>query len=201
MKAALAFGGLTLAASVGVATVAASPRTFVRGAAVQPAPTSSQSPNAEASPTPPSNASASPAAASATPTAPAPVAPPPVVPTPSATPALYGFVFRPTPSPGATPFPGPQEPEIDEIDLNAATIQTPGALHVRVLTSVWVSHVSAQTLGRAIAIPQRGPGIFALDAFIGVIPHYLLDHTFEVVFVASVPDGRTATVTLPLTLR
>ncbi|MDQ2858080.1 MAG: hypothetical protein M3R53_05430 [Candidatus Eremiobacteraeota bacterium] len=152
-----------------------------------PAPQSSPSPLPSLAPSTTPNAGAS-----ATP-----------VPVASQTP-LYKFVYRATPSPvtAATTAPSPANaPSIDEIDLNDSTIVTPGALHLRVLTSDAVVSVTAETLGRSVTIPLRERGTFAYDGFLPAVPFYLRNQTYDVRFVASAQDGRTALVTIPLTLK
>jgi len=127
-------------------------------------------------------------------------APPSAPPTPTPTP-VYKFVYRATPAPESTPFPGPNAPAINEIDLNDAQLVPPSPLHVRVLTSEAVVSVAAETMGRSINIPQHETGEFLFDGYIPDVPSFLRNRTFDVQFVASVNDGRSATVTLPLTLR
>ena len=155
----------------------------------------------QAAPSQPAPATATPAAAPATavPTAPATAVPtaPPATAAPTPT---YNFIYRATPAPATTP-PAPGAPQITEIDLSDATIVTPGAIHVRVLTSDAVTSVIAQTFGRSIAIPQRSSGIFALDANISEIPAFLKGRSYAIDFVASVADGRKADVSLPLVLK
>ena len=114
---------------------------------------------------------------------------------------LYHFVFVPTPSPVTTPFAGPGAPEIHEIDLNSQMLVTPGEVHVRVLTNREVVTVFARALGREIGIPKQEAGVFVLDGSVGGAPSYFSGHTFDVDFVATVSDGRTATITLPLGLK
>jgi hypothetical protein len=126
--------------------------------------------------------------------------PSPAAPAPSATPA-YRFVYRPTPSPVSTPFPLPNAPQIDEIDLNDSALVPPAPLHVRVLTSPAVVSVSAETFGRSIAIPQHERGVFTFDGYIPDVPGFLRNRTYDVDFIAADVDGRTASVTLPLTLK
>ena len=119
---------------------------------------------------------------------------------PSPTPA-YKFIWRPTPAPQATPYPGPDAPEIREIDLGDQTLVTPGELRVRVVTSRDVVSVTARTLGREIGIPRQDVGLFALSGMVPQVPAFLADRTYDVDFVAAVRDGRTAVVTLPLALK
>jgi hypothetical protein len=122
--------------------------------------------------------------------------------TPAASPSpLYRFVYVPTPSPVTTPFPGPRAPKILEIDLNDQTLVTPGDLRVRVLTSSDVSNVVARTWGYELAIPRVQPGTFAAQYTVPQAPAYLSGRSFDVDFVASVPDGRTSIVTLQLSLK
>ena len=162
--------------------------------AAQPQPSSGPQPPMSTMSPPPSPAS------STTPGA-APSATP--VPAASETP-LYKFVYRATPPPVATAVTAPNAanaPSIDEIDLNDSTIVTPGALHLRVLTSDAVVSVTAETLGRSVTIPLRQRGTFAYDGFLPAVPFFFRNQTYDVRFVASAQDGRTALVTLPLTLK
>ncbi len=157
----------------------------------------------------PATAAASPAATAsgspvplgpATPPPPPPATPPPG-PVPTATP-IYKFVYRPSPVP--TPAPDPNTPQIAEIDLTDSTIVTPSDIHVRVLTSYAVTNVVAQTLGRSIVIPRTAPGLFTLDTRVPGIPFfmsYLKNQVYPIVFLASVPDGHTTSVTLPIILK
>jgi hypothetical protein len=145
---------------------------------------------------PPDQASPSPSPEPAPSTTPAPLPSP----SPSPSPA-YRFVYRPTPSPVTTPFPLPNAPEIDEIDLNDSALVPPAPLHVRVLTSPTVVSVSAQTFGRSIAIPQHDRGVFTFDGYIPNVPDFLRNRTYSVEFIAASLDGRTVSVTLPLTLK
>jgi hypothetical protein len=148
-----------------------------RVAAQSPAPASSPSPETE-----------TPIATSAPTTA------------PSATPA-YRFIYRATPSPDTTPFPGPNAPEINEIDLSDSTLVPPANIYGRILTSISVVRVTAQTMGADLNIPQISPGVFGLSASVPDVPSYLRNRSFDVTFVATVADGRVASVTIPLTIK
>ena len=176
---------------------------------------------AQATPAPqpePSPTEAAPTAAPAT-TAPAatpiptPSASPTDVPTetpvPTATPAQqptapptprYAFVYRASPQ----PIPPNDVPVIAEIDLNGLALTPPSPLHVRVLTSVAVVSVYAQTslsfMTRSIQIPKAQPGLFLFDGYIPDVPSFVRNHTFAVTFVATAANGTTANVTLPLRL-
>jgi hypothetical protein len=149
------------------------------------------------------------AAGSAQPVAPSPSgAGPAATPTtlPSATPspaatALYHYIWTPPLANPPSPYPGLHAPDLREIDLSGQTLVTPGELRVRVLTSLDVVSVIAHTLGREIGIPRSDPGVFTLDANIPQVPSFLAGRTYDVDFVAAVPDGRTVTVTLPLGLQ
>ncbi len=110
-------------------------------------------------------------------------------------------MYVPTPSPSITPFAGPRAPKILEIDLNDRTLVTPGDLHVRVLTSIDVSSVTAKTWGYELAIPRVADGTFAAQYQMPSAPAFLRGRWFDVDFVAAVPDGRTSTVTLQLGLK
>ena len=132
-------------------------------------------------------------------------------PTPSASPVpaqampspapVYRFVYRATPSPVTTPFPGPNPPEIDEIDLSDATLVPPANIYGRVLTSASVATVDAETMGATIEIPKASPGVFLLSASVPDVPAFLRNRSFDVSFTATTPDGRVATVTLPLVIK
>lgn len=131
-----------------------------------------------------------------------PAAPPsrPAFPQPLPTPA-YNFIYRATPAPSGTRIAAPNPPQINEIDVSDATIITPGVIRVRVLTSDAVSSVTADTFGRTVPIPQERAGLFALATTLPEVPFFLKNRTYNIEFVAAVPDGRTARVTLPLILR
>lgn len=151
---------------------------------------------------PPSPAPPSPALSAAPALSPAPAFSPEQWASPEVSPSpAYHFVYRPTPSPVTTPFPLPNMPEIDEIDLNDAALVPPSPLHVRVLTNPSVVSVSAETFGRSIAIPQHDRGVFTFDGYIPNVPDFLRNRTYPVSFIAAASDGRTASVTLPLTLK
>jgi hypothetical protein len=162
-------------------------------ALVQPAP--SPQPNA-APPTPPplSTPAASPA--------PQPVSTTTPVPAPPATP---GPVSSPTPNPFTyvvAPQPGPSgAPRILEIALNDRVLHKGGMLLVRVTTSPDVTTLVARTLGHEIAIPLGSPGYFAGQQQLpSGIPFFLLGRDYQVEFVATTADGRTATYSLPIRL-
>jgi hypothetical protein len=130
---------------------------------------------------------------------PAPTATP--VPQPTAPPTpRYAFVYRASPQ----PIPPNDVPAIAEIDLNGNALTPPSPLHVRVLTSVAVVSVYAQTslsfMTRSIQIPKAQPGLFLFDGYIPDVPSFVRNHTFAVTFVATAANGTTANVTLPLRL-
>jgi len=132
--------------------------------------------------------------------APAESAPQPAsAPTAAATP-LYAFVYRAPPQ----PMPPADVPAIAEIDLNATALTPPAPLHVRVLTSVAVVSVTAQTslafMSRGIAIPKAQPGLFLFDGYIPDVPFFLRNHTFNVDFVATAANGKSVDISLPLRL-
>ncbi len=113
----------------------------------------------------------------------------------------YGFVYKATPSPDVTPFPGPNPPAISEIDLSAATLVTPGTIRVRVLTSDAVISVAAETFGSSIPIARAAAGIFTLEGYVPAVPDAYKNRQYDVTFTASAADGRTARVVLPLLLK
>ncbi len=121
---------------------------------------------------------------------------------PSASPTpTYRFIYRATPAPDTTPFPGPGAPEIDEIDLSDSTLVPPANIYGRILTNPEVVRVTAETMGTELNIPQQGPGVFGLAASIPNVPNFLRNRSFDVTFTATVSDGRVASVTLPLTIK
>lgn len=130
---------------------------------------------------------------------PAPTATPAPQPTAPPTPR-YAFVYRASPQ----PIPPNDVPVIAEIDLNGNALTPPSPLHVRVLTSVAVVSVYAQTslsfMTRSIQIPKAQPGLFLFDGYIPDVPSFVRNHTFAVTFVATAANGTTANVTLPLRL-
>lgn len=144
--------------------------------------------------------SPAPSPSAVTTAAPAATAASSAAPSATATPT-YRFVWLPTPSPGNTPFPGPHPPQILEIDLNDQTIETPGELRVRVLTSVDVAVVTARAAGREIGLPRVQTGVFGGSYQVPQVPSFLSGQTFDVDFIAATADGRTATITLPLGLK
>jgi hypothetical protein len=187
-------GASVLAAAIVVAQASPSPspEPSPTGAATSAAPVASTAPaassaTAAASPTP---------EPTETPTLTAtPVPQPTAPPTPR-----YAFVYRASPQ----PIPPSDVPVIAEIDLNGNALTPPSPLHVRVLTSVAVVSVYAQTslsfMTRSIQIPKAQPGLFLFDGYIPDVPSFVRNHTFAVTFVATAANGTTANVTLPLRL-
>lgn len=125
---------------------------------------------------------------------------PPPAPSPSPTSAFH-FVYKTQPSPDVTPFPGPNPPQIAEIDLSDTTLVTPGTIRVRVLTSDAVAKVVAETFGNTFAIPKKEAGLFTFEGYVGEVPAFVKNRTYDVTFTASTSDGRNTVVTLPLTLK
>jgi hypothetical protein len=160
----------------------------------QPEP--SPQPQATAPPSPAASPTASPApqpSPVATPTI-APTAPPP---SPQATPTpTYRFVF--TPPPTAPPPPG--APQILEIDVTDQTVHQNSDVAVRVLTSPSVATVVAAAMGREVAIPQVGSGLFEAQSHIPGVPFFFLNRTFNIEIRAATADGQTSRVTLPIRL-
>ena len=157
---------------------------------------------AQTSPGPSAAPVASPAvSATASPPVPVPTPfpVPPASPTPTATP-VYAFVYRAP----AQPVPPQDVPVIAEIDLSANALTPPAPLHVRVLTSVAVVSVYAQTslafITRGITIPKAQPGLFLFDGFVPDVPSFVRNHTFSVQFIATAANGTTTNVSLPLRL-
>ena len=152
------------------------------------------------SPSPlPQPAPAPPAATQAPTPAPAPTStttPTPPTPTPqaSATPNLFNYVVEPAPGPSGAP-------RFVQIALNDKILHRGGMLLVRITTSADVSSVIARAMGHEIGIPQGAPGYFAgQEQLPSSIPFFLLNRTYQVDFVASTADGRTATYSMPVRL-
>jgi hypothetical protein len=119
----------------------------------------------------------------------------PAPPQPSASPNPFAYVVTPSPAPAAG------APRIVEIALNDRVLHMGGPLLVRVMTSADVTAVVARTMGRQIAIPQGAPGYFAgQEQLPSGIPFFLLGRTYQIEFVASTADGRTASFTMPVRL-
>jgi hypothetical protein len=123
--------------------------------------------------------------------------PTPVGTTP-ASPAPYGFIY--TPAPGSQSNADPKAPQILEIDLNSRVLSAPGPVRVRVLTNAAVNGVIARTMGRELGVPQESPGVFGADDRLPNIPFFLRNRTYGVQFIASSPDGRNTSITIPVTL-
>jgi hypothetical protein len=137
-----------------------------------------------------------PAAQNATP-APSPAStatPAPPTPQPSPSPNLFNYIVAPSPGPSS----GPQ---IVEIALNDRVIHKGGLLLVRVTTSTDVTAVIARTMGHEIIVPQGAPGYFAgQEQMPSAIPFFLLNRTYQIEFIASTADGRSAVYTMPIRL-
>ncbi len=184
-------GATVLAAAIVVAQAtpapAPEPSPTVAAPSAAPATTAPAIPTPPASPTPTLTETPAPTETAA----PQPTAPP----TPR-----YAFVYRASPQ----PIPPNDVPVIAEIDLNGNALTPPSPLHVRVLTSVAVVSVYAQTslsfISRSIQIPKAQPGLFLFDGYIPDVPAFVRNHTFAVTFVATAANGTTANVTLPLRL-
>jgi hypothetical protein len=129
--------------------------------------------------------------------------PPPTFPPPApppATPSPYRFVYTPAPVPGATDAPS-DAPSIIEIDLTDRILRAPGPLNIRVVTNSPVSIVTMHVLGRDLPLPKTGDGLFSVDNQLPSLPFWLHGKTYQVDFIAAVPDGRSVKVTIPVTLR
>ena len=205
----------------------------------QPAPASSQLP--QAPPTPPPLVSPAPQTSSTapplgspapqtTPAAPAtgaspgpssspslaPTAVPAAAPTPLLIPAPSGSPTpapSPTPSPAASatplpyafivnPSPGPVSgPQIVQVALNDHVLHKGGPLLVRITTTVDVTSVVASTMGHQIAIQKTAPGVFSGGQQLpDGIPFFLLGRNYDVDFIATTADGRSARTTLSIRL-
>jgi hypothetical protein len=122
--------------------------------------------------------------------------PPAVSPAPNASPTPNPFTYVVAPQPGPT-----GAPRILEIALNDRVLHKGGMLLVRVTTSTDVTTLVARTLGHEIGIPQGAPGYFAGQQQLPTgIPFFLLGRDYQVEFVATTADGRTATYSIPIRL-
>lgn len=177
---------------------------FALGAAAQavaqlatPAPAPQPEASAVASPTETPTETASPTPAptlspipSVTPTAtPAPV--------PTATPQNpYKYVVDPTPDPNAPPG----APQILRIEINDKIVHVGGQFACRITTSPNVSNLVLSVEGHDINIPKAQDGLFAgIQGIPSFIPPWFL-RTYQVTFNAIAPDGRKASMTIPITL-
>ncbi len=157
-------------------------------ALVQPAPSPQPNP-APPTPRPQTSASPSPAPSPAATTTPVPPSP-----QPSTTPNPFGYVVAPSPVPTAGP-------RIVEIALNDKVMHMGGMLLVKVTTSPDVTAIVARTMGRELGIPQAAPGVFAGQQQLpSGIPFWLLNRTYQIEFVATTADGRSASYTIPVRL-
>jgi hypothetical protein len=130
-----------------------------------------------------------------------PIPAPVQTPSPGATVSPYHFVYTPpTPVPLNATDP-PAAPLILEIDLTDKVLHAPGPLNIRVLTSPLVATVTMHALGRDLQLPKTGDGLFSVDNQLPSVPFWLHGKTYDVDFIAAVPDGRNMKVTIPVTLR
>jgi hypothetical protein len=152
----------------------------------------SPSPVPQPSPAPPATTQApTPAPAPTSTTTPVPPTPAPQA---SATPSLFNYVVEPSPGPAGAP-------RFVQIALNDKVLHRGGMLLVRITTSPDVTAVIARTMGHEIGIPQGAPGYFAgQEQLPSSIPFFLLNRTYQVDFVASTADGRSATYSMPVRL-
>jgi len=160
-------------------------------AAPSAVPAGSASPAVSPSPVSPSPVSPSPASPS--PASPSPAGSPAATPTPS--PFHYRFVPR------LKPDPAPGEPQILEVDLNDDVLRSRGTIDMRIVTNSAVSKVVSRGNGREGIVPQAGPGEFIAHGNLPSIPFIASGWTVKLQFIASAPDGRSTTVTVPVRLR
>jgi hypothetical protein len=131
---------------------------------------------------------------SATPSpAPSPIPAPSPAPSPSPAPNPFGYVVSPSPPPAGAP-------RIIEIALNDKVLRPGGMLLVRVTTSPEITTLVVRAMGREIGIPLAAPGVFAGQGQIpnGSVPSYMLNRSYQVDFVGTTADGRTALASLPI---
>jgi hypothetical protein len=149
-----------------------------------------------------------------TPTAtatPLPGASPSIAPSPAPTPAPsatapptgaptnpYNFVYTPAPNSVVT---AGNAPAILEIDMTDQIIHAPGTFNIRVVTTLAVSDVTLRVpdFGRSFPLPKIGDAQFGISLQLPSVPAFVHGkHNVE--FIASVPDGRTSLVTIPLSV-
>lgn len=119
----------------------------------------------------------------------------PIAPPPS---AGYTYMFKPTEAPAT---PDQAAPAILEVDVNAQQLVAPGPLSVRVLTTTAVQTVTASAYGHSFQIPPARPGTFALASQLPTVPFFIHGRPFAIQLTAKSADGRTATTTVPLSLK
>lgn len=151
-------------------------------------------PAGQAPPTPPPLVSPAPTALPSPAASPAPAASPTPTPLPAATttPNPFTYVVKPSPAPGG----GPQ---ILEIALNDKVLRPGGQLLVQITTSPEITRMVVRTMGREIGVPLAGTGVFSGQQTIpGGVPSFLLNRTYQIDFIGTTADGKTATATIPV---
>jgi hypothetical protein len=151
-------------------------------------PTPSSAPQSTPSPGPTAPTAAPSAAPLTTPS-------PPPTPQASTTPG-YRFVYTPPPVPNAAPG----APQIFEVDISDQTIHQNSDVALRVLTTPSVASVVAAAMGREVAIPQVGAGLFAAQSHIPGVPFFFLNRTYDIEIRAATPNGQVSSVRLPIRL-
>ena len=143
-----------------------------------PSPIPSPSPNPIPSPSP----------------SPVPTMSPSPAPSPSASASPFAYIVDPEPGPSGAP-------RIMEIALNDRILHRGGMLLVKVTTSADVTTLIARAMGHEIGIPLMAPGIFAGQQQLpDGIPSFLLNRNYQVEFVASTVDGRSASFSVQIRL-
>lgn len=140
--------------------------------------------------------------AAATPVAPVATSTATLVPLPSATPSL-----APTPSPYAYRFVprqpnhlDPGQPQIFAVYINQKKLRSHGPIRIKVETSANVVKVVSRSNGREGIVPLVSAGDFEATSVLPTIPFIAAGMTVDLEFIATGPDGRKATVRVPVLL-
>lgn len=151
------------------------------------------------------------AAGSPTPLAPAPAATPSAeqtTPTPLSTPTpAPRALSAPTPSPYGYRFVprqpshlAPGQPQIFAVYLNGKKLHSRTAIRIKVETSPDVVKVVSRSNGREGIVPLVAAGDFEATSLLPKIPFIAAGMSADLEFVATGPDGRKATVRVPVSL-
>lgn len=150
--------------------------------------------------TPTSGASALPSAT------PAPVVTP-VTPTPTPTPTPAHVSPPPTSAPYGYRFVPRQpshlaagQPQIFAVYLNEKKLRSHAPIRIKVETSPDVVKVVSRSNGREGIVPLIAAGDFEATSVLPKIPFIAAGMSVELEFIATGPDGRKATVRVPVTL-
>jgi len=146
--------------------------------------------------TPTSGASALPSATPVPVVTPATPTPTPAHVSPTPTSAPYGYRFVPRqPSHLAA-----GQPQIFAVYLNEKKLRSHAPIRIKVETSPDVVKVVSRSNGREGIVPLIAAGDFEATSVLPKIPFIAAGMSVELEFIATGPDGRKATVRVPVTL-